>query len=204
MLLTDLQYFGTISYIQQLMQHEYISFDTIAPFSKMSFKNRTIIATAQGPLDLSIPVIGGRDQKTPLDQILIANQGPWKSQHLKAIQSSYKRAPFFEYYEESLIRLFTEEHSHLLSYLLSTQEWVKKQLKGTWKSIDIQKIDTATTHKTFQAWLPKNYHQINHPILYQQVFENKTGFMPNLSIIDLLFCCGGKQASLLLKSSKAI
>lgn len=200
MLLTDLQYFGTISFVQRLLEQGQIAWDTTAPFSKMSFKNRTIIATAQGPLDLSIPIIGGRDQKTPLDQIQITYDAPWQQQHIKAIQSSYKRAPFFEYYEASIIELYQASPTHLVSFLLLSQEWVKKQIKAKWEVIPIEQVNKSNTKKYYEPWLPKNYSQIVSPIVYQQVFENKTGFLPNLSILDILFCCGGKQANALLKS----
>ena len=201
MLLTDLQYFGTISYIQTIFNNEHIVLDTKAPFTKMSFKNRTIIATAQGPLHLSIPIIGGRDQKTPIDEILIAYDSPWREQHFKAMYSSYKRAPFFEYYEASLQNLFEERPTHLIQFLLEINSWIKKQIKGNWEIAPIDSINKNNFEKFYDSWLPKNYNQIINPIQYQQVFENKTGFLPNLSILDLLFCCGGKHASVLLKSS---
>jgi len=73
MVYTDLHYFGAISYYKALAQHELVVFDNTAAFSKMSFKNRMVIATAQGPLHLSIPIEGGRDQKTPMNEIKIAN-----------------------------------------------------------------------------------------------------------------------------------
>ncbi len=107
MVYTDLHYFGAISYYKALAQHELVVFDNTAAFSKMSFKNRMVIATAQGPLHLSIPIEGGRDQKTPMNEIKIANDSPWRSQHFKAISINYKRAPYFEYYVDSLNALYS-------------------------------------------------------------------------------------------------
>jgi hypothetical protein len=69
-MLTELQYFGTISYIKALNDAQNICFDTEDRFTKMGFKNRTIIASAQGPLNLTIPIIGGRDQKNKLQDII--------------------------------------------------------------------------------------------------------------------------------------
>ena len=195
---TDLQYFGTIQFIQSLMIERKIHFDHLHAYSKMSFKNRTIIATAQGALGLSIPVIGGRDQKLPFKDIKIDYQNAWNKQHLKALVSNYKRSPYFEYYEADLEQVFNTNSVFLVDYLILINEWVKKQLKANWVVIE---IDTPTAPRTFDPWVPKNYDQIPNPIIYQQVFEEKTGFLPNLSILDLLFCCGGRQASALLMPS---
>ena len=103
MVYIDLHYFGALSYYHVLAQHGHIIFDCTTAFSKMSFKNRMVIVTAQGPLHLSIPIVGGRDQKTPMNEIRIAYDSPWKSQHFKAISVNYKRAPYFEYYADSVV-----------------------------------------------------------------------------------------------------
>jgi len=73
MMLTELQYFGTISYIKTIQEAQSVSFDENELFSKMSFKNRTIIASAQGPLNLTIPIVGGRDQKINLKIYLLTS-----------------------------------------------------------------------------------------------------------------------------------
>ena len=198
MYITDLQYFGTIQFIQSLMIEKNIHFDNLHPYSKMSFKNRTIIATAQGALTLSIPIIGGRDQKLPFKDIKIDYQIAWQKQHFKALVSNYKRSPYFEYYEAELELALNAHAVYLVDYLIQINEWVKKQLKANWVIVE---ITTPIVSRNFDSWMPKNYDQVPHPILYQQVFEDKTGFLPNLSILDLLFCCGGRQASALLMPS---
>jgi hypothetical protein len=198
MYITDLQYFGTVQYIQTLMLEREVYFDNMHPYSKMSFKNRTIIATAQGPLTLSIPIIGGRDQKSPMRDIKIDYKNEWDKQHIKAIVSNYNRSPFFEYYENDLSQLLSNHTLYLVDFLINCNEWLNKQLKSKWNS---HKLTEIILDRSFDAYLPKNYNKIKNPIIYQQVFDNKTGFLPNLSILDLLFCCGGKQASVLLMST---
>ena len=198
MYITDLQYFGTIQFIQSLMIEKEICFDNECAFSKMSFKNRTIIATAQGVLSLSIPVVGGRDQKSPIKDVKIDYQSNWQKQHFRSIVANYKRAPFFEYYENDLENLLNKESVYLVDYLLLTNEWVKKQLKASWVIVE---NESPIVNRQYDSWMPKNYDQIPNPISYQQVFEDKTGFLPNLSILDLLFCCGGRQANFLLTTS---
>lgn len=202
MYITDLQYFGTTQYIQSLMIEKDIHIDNMHPYSKMSFKNRTIIASAQGPLSLSIPVVGGRDQKTPIKEIKIDYQNSWNKQHFKALTSNYKRSPYFEYYELGLEQLYNSEPTFLVDFLSLTNQWVKKQLKANWEITEMKTpAGLLTAQRSFDYWVPKNYDQIPNPVHYQQVFQEKTGFLPNLSILDLLFCCGGRQAISLLMSN---
>ena len=205
MLITDLQYFGCISFIKELYTSEQVSFDNFAPFSKMSFKNRMVIASAQGPLHLTIPIMGGRDQKTPMHQIAISYVTPWQEQHVKAILTNYKRSPFLEYYIDSLTTLYKTQPANLLEFLQLTHNWIKIQLKGKWELIEYteaikQNKELYLTQRKFHTALPNNFQDCLNPIIYQQVFQERTGFIPNLSILDLLFCCGGKQTASLLKT----
>lgn len=204
MIYTDLHYFGCISYYAALAQHELVMFDTVAAFSKMSFKNRMVIASAQGPLHLSIPIVGGRDQKTPMSEIQISKDHKWQSQHFKSIYSSYKRAPYFDYYVDSLKVLYDKEYVQLNDFLMATQIWLKQQLKANW-TIENSRTDALAIvqeKKWIDAYKPNNFNAISHPLVYQQVFETSIGFIPNTCALDLLFAMGGKQAMHLLRSSK--
>lgn len=199
MVYTDLHYFGALSYYHVLAQHEHIVFDCTTAFSKMSFKNRMVIATAQGPLHLSIPIVGGRDQKTPMNEIRIAYDSPWKSQHFKAISVNYKRAPYFEYYVDSLKSLYDNEYEHLNDFLLATQHWTKQQLKAKWlieTSIAYPYINLET--KWMDSSKPNNFQTKGKSFQYQQVFD--TGFIQNACILDALFAMGGKQALTMISS----
>jgi len=211
MFLTDFTYFGSISFVQHLLKQSQITFDTQASFTKMSFKNRMVLTTSQGPLNLTIPIVGGRDQKVPIHEILIDYTSPWNEQHLKAILTSYKRSPYFEHYEQTLDQLYLNKQEKLIDFLLSCQLWLKEQLKAPWEIIPMKNLpeqDAATintdlikTYKYFSPWQPNNYEQCATLPNYQQVFFDKVGFIPNVCILDMLFCCGGKQVYKLLEAS---
>jgi hypothetical protein len=209
MFLTDFTYFGSISFVQHLLKQSQITFDTQAPFTKMSFKNRMVLTTSQGPLNLTIPIVGGRDQKAPIHEILIDYTSPWNEQHLKAIRTSYKRAPYFEYYEQSLELLYLNKQIKLIDFLFSCQFWLRDQLKAPWEIIPIiheseqeaiTNKDTITSGKYYSPWQPNNYELCTSLPNYQQVFLDKVGFIPNVCILDMLFCCGGKQVNKLLRT----
>lgn len=193
---TDLQYFGSIHFVKKLMENRNVVFDMNAPFTKMSFKNRMIIVTSQGPLILTIPIVGGRDQKTPIKDITIAYDSSWSAKHLKSIITSYKRAPYFEYYEESLTALYAKKPAKLVDFLLLCSEWLQSQLKMNWDlSILHNQVDVDAVIKYYDPCVPKNYNQHNGLPKYQQVFSDQLDFITNASILDMLFCVGGREIS---------
>lgn len=190
----DLQYFGSIHFVKTLMENKNVLYDLEAPFTKMSFKNRMVIITSQGPLMLTIPIVGGRDQKTPIKDIAIAYDSPWSAQHLKSITTSYKRAPYFEYYEESLTALYSKKPAKLVDFLQQCSEWLQSQLKVNWDlSIPHHQVDVDAIIKYQDPWLPKNYSRIEGLPKYQQVFTGQNDFITNASILDMLFCVGGRE-----------
>ena len=198
MLITDYQYFGPICFIELIYKQKQLCFDKEAAFTKMSFKNRMVILSAQGPLNLTIPIQGGRDQKTSIKDILIAYDAPWQAQHFKAIKTCYKRAPYFEYYEADIEKLYTTKKEYLVDFLENCHQFLQKSIKGKWELIDCKEPINEEAVKEILPWQPNNYEQfaIQHP--YMQVFESTKGFIANLSILDWLFCEGGKEISIQL------
>jgi hypothetical protein len=199
MLVTDYQYFGNICFIELLYKEKQVCFDSHAPFTKMSFKNKMVILSAQGPLALTIPIVGGRDQKTSIQDIRIAYDAPWQAQHFKALKTCYKRAPYFEYYEADLEKLYSTRTDFLVEFLESCHQFLQKAIKGKWELIQFneyaQKIKEEETKKEIHPWQPNNYAQFPIQHEYQQVFTSPSGFIQNLSILDMLFCVGGKEIS---------
>ena len=199
MLVTDYQYFGNICFIELLYKEKQVCFDSHAPFTKMSFKNKMVILSAQGPLALTIPIVGGRDQKTAINNIRIAYDAPWQAQHFKALKTCYKRAPYFEYYEADLEKLYTTKTEFLVEFLEACHQFLQKAIKGKWELIQFkeyaQKIKEEESKKEIHPWQPNNYALFPIQHEYQQVFTSPSGFIQNLSILDMLFCVGGKEIS---------
>ena len=198
MLITDYQYFGPICFIELIYNQKQLCFDKEAAFTKMSFKNRMVILSAQGPLNLTIPILGGREQKTPIKDILIAYDAPWQAQHFKAIKTCYKRAPYFEYYETDIEKLYTTKKEYLVDFLEDCHQFIQKSIKGKWELIDCKENKNEEAVKEILPWQPNNYEQFAIQRSYMQVFESTNGFIANLSILDWLFCAGGKEISIQL------
>lgn len=201
--IVEYQYFGAINYINTLFQFSNIEFEVCESFQKMSFRNRMVLAGSNGLVNLSVPLEKGRDQKQLLKDVRISYSLPWQQQHWRTIESCYNRSPFYEYYRDWLEGLYQRRPVFLLDLNREIMEWLVKQLKLTARFGETAVFEPVypidiTDYRN--RWLPRNF-QENQPIIrYRQVFEDRIGFQPNLSILDLLFC-EGPAARLLLSGN---
>ena len=203
MIVSELQYFPPISFFSTLYKETYFYVDIYEVYRKMSFRNRCLIAGAQGIISLSVPLEQGRNQQTQMNEVRISNTEKWQSTHFKSIRSAYNRSPFFDHYQDELADIYQRPFELLSDWNLWCLEWVKRKL--SW-SAGIHFTDMAIPFqqegvRDFRnKVLPKNY-TASHPVKYRQVFEERTGFFPNLSILDLLFNTGPGATELLRVST---
>lgn len=192
-LIIEYQYFGTINYINTLFQYSNIEFEVCESFQKMSFRNRMVLAGSNGLVNLSVPLEKGRDQKQLLKDVRISYSLPWQQQHWRTIESCYNRSPFYEYYRDWLEGFYQRRPVFLLDLNREIMEWLVKQLKPTaqlGETVAFEPVYPADITDFRNRWMPRNF-QENQPITsYRQVFEDRIGFQPNLSILDLFFCEG--------------
>jgi len=197
------QYFGSIQYIKQIALASDTIIDVHEPFKKMSFRNRTTIASANGPLLLSVPLQSGRDQKTPMNEVKICYGQNWPNKHMKALTSCYKRSPFFEYYEEGVSQILNKRQPYLIDLNMSISFWLEKVLKTNFNisksTAEIPYLDPYFIEARDSSTNPKAALHIANQV-YPQVFSDKIEFLPNCSILDLLFCMG-PSANIYLKDS---
>ena len=194
-LLIDLQYFPSVSYYLTLKNFEHIIFEQYETHRKMSFRNRCMIAGANGIIKLSIPLVGGRDQRTISKDLKIDNSSNWQLQHLKSIISAYNRSPFFEHFSESFSGLFKKEYQYLLDWNLVCLDWLKVSTMGKWTFSLSEKFEKDLENTSIvdcrDRFFPRTIQKERlGNLTYSQVFGDKNGFIPNLSILDFLFCAG--------------
>ena len=181
-------YFPNLVHFVAMVNADEVVFEMDDNFLKQTFRNRTYIYGANGKLGLNIPVIHTQKNRQKYRDVKIYNDDNWQSLHWKSILSAYRTSPFFEYYEDELQPLFTEKAEFLLDFNLKCFEVICECLQlelNTSKTETYQKIiDDKTDFR----------HLVNAkkaaPCLlesYIQVFNDKHGFIPNLSILDLLF-----------------
>jgi hypothetical protein len=204
MIVSELQYFPPISFFSTLYGESYVVLDLYEIYRKMSFRNRCLIAGAQGTVSLSVPLQYGRNQQLPMKEVAISNTENWQARHFKSIQSAYNRSPFFEYYRDEFHGIYQTPFSRLAEWNMHCLNWVKEKLEWNTEfrltEAAIPRVVNAVDDRR-NLVLPKNYSQWN-PVKYRQVFEERTGFFPNLSILDLLFNTGNRAGELLGESGK--
>lgn len=202
MLLIDLQYLGNSIYYKNLIKSKYIVIEQYERWQKMSFRNRCSIFGANGKIDLSVPVVGGRNSGDLVKDIKIDNLQKWQNIHWRSITSAYNHSPWFEFYKDELESFYIKKYEYLWDLNLDLLQWTFKQLK-----IELEVGFTNEYKKVYDddgivdfrnKILPKTISDFtNECPVYNQVFENRFGFLPNLSIIDLLFCEGNNALHLL-------
>lgn len=165
-------YLAPISYYARLAQCESYVIDVDEPYRKQTLRNRCWIASPNGPLSLTIPVVKFVPYHTPMRDIRISDHGNWRHLHWNALQSSYRRTPFFEFYADDFAPFYERKWDFLADYNQALQEVVCGLL------------DISTT-----PFSPLREGK-GGGALYYQLFSDRHGFMPDLSIVDLLFNMG--------------
>ena len=159
-------------------------------FQKQTYRNRCLIATTQGIQALTVPVVRG--ETSLMKDIRISDHGNWRHLHWNALQSAYGESPFFDYYQDD-IRPFYEQR---WTYLLDFNEAIRArmcELIDITPEVTLSKVFNAKANDDFrEAINPK--HPAPDPDFipksYYQVYQQKYGFLPNLSILDLLMNMG--------------
>ena len=202
-LIIESQSFYPVIFYKNSSRFSYILFEQYESYQKMSFRNRFMIAGANGIISLTVPLENGREQKRLMKDVRISNVQGWQKQHWKTIASCYNKSPWFEFYQDELNELYAKPFSFLLDWNLACFEWTISKLNMP-ISYSLSDSFVKKYDEDFDDWrnkiLPKNYAEFNG-IKYRQVFEERTGFLPNLSILDLLFCEGKNAKELLAHES---
>ena len=195
----DNQQFANINYYNILLKNRINTIDASNWYQKGGYSNKYVIAGANGLITLSTPLLGGRNQKTLYKDVKIAYTTNWREQHRKSIFSCYGNAPFFSFYKYEIENIFSQEFEFLFDlnfYIL------QKMIKLLKVEIDFS-INSTQKILLEKVFCSKPYFEKNPVIVkikYPQVFEDRNGFIENLSILDLLFCCGPQAKNLLLSN----
>lgn len=190
-------YFAPVQWYQKLNRYENIVIEQHDNFIKQTYRNRCVIATTQGLQALTIPVERPSDarlDKTQLKDICISDHGNWRHLHWKALLSAYGESPFFEYYADDIHPFYEKKYKFLLDFNMEINAKMMELLdieksslslsneyssyEGDCDTVDFREVIRPKHPGEDKEWQPKKYYQV-----YQQKF----GFQPNLSILDLLF-----------------
>ncbi|MGZ4049102.1 MAG: WbqC family protein [Bacteroidia bacterium] len=195
-------YLAPIQYFSKLKNYENCLIEHFENFPKQTYRSRCNIYSPNGLLTLSIPLVK-RNHRQRMKDIKISYDYNWQKIHWRTLESSYRSSPFFEYYEDDLISFYESEKTE---YLIDFNEVLQQKIMTLLK---LKNNYSFTTEYKESYSETIDFRNIIHPKIgiesdpdyiikpYWQVFETKHGFIPNLSIVDLLFNQGSKALEFL-------
>lgn len=194
-------YFGPIQWYQKLYRYDHCLIEQYDSFQKQTYRNRCVIATANGTQALTVPIehLPLTSHPSPLVKDLrISDHNQWRRVHWNALQSAYSESPFFEYYADDLRPFFEKKYDFLIDFNEDIRQKVCELIDFK-PSVEYTK--EFTSDNSLQTSVIFDFRDVinaKHPKPdadfeakeYWQVFQHKHGFQSNLSILDLLFNLG--------------
>jgi hypothetical protein len=193
-------YLPPVSYFSALNNQNYeFLLEKEEHFPKQTFRNRMRIYSPNGPLDLFLPVIKGSKYHTKMKDVKISYDFKWQRLHWLSLESCYRNSAYFEFYEDGLAPFYEKKYEFLFDYNLELLQWVFKQLKKDPQlQFTTEYMDNIPAESDFRSKLHfKNPVQAAPAKEYYQVFGDRSGFLPNMSIVDLLFSQGPQAKNFL-------
>jgi len=206
-------YLPSIAWCSAFWNAENVVLEAHEHYQKGSIRNRAHIAGPNGIQLLSIPLLKGKHQQTPIQEVRIANHEPWQRQHWRTIKTAYGNAPYFEHYADGLEGFYTRQYEFLFEFNLALIEFVLVKKLGWKGALGVSvTFNTESLNEASQA--PSGLNLCSNAeehctrsigtassTGYPQVFQEKHDFLPNLSILDLLLCCGKRSIEILERAT---
>ena len=191
-------YFSPISQYSEMINANEIEFEMEDNFQKQSYRNRCYIYNSNGKQLLSIPVkhIDKEGRKKTKDT-LVENDFPWQDQHFKSLKSAYRTSPFFDFLEEEIAPIFNKKYKYLQDVNIDTFLFVKDTLQLEQRFKKTTSYQTESGSEDFRILADRKHQPKKIVDRYIQMFDDKHGFLPNLSILDLIFMEGPNALSYL-------
>lgn len=182
-------YFTSIIQYVAIVNGNDLLFEIEDNYQKQTYRNRCYIYGANGKQLLTVPIIHTKtNDKLKTKDVKIDNSFQWQKLHLKALQSAYRSSPYFEFYEDDILEIFNKEYEFLLDLNFETIAIISDCMQ-------FENSIHKTTEYRLDGMIEKDYRYLANAKNakeysfknYTQVFDDKHGFIPNLSIMDLLF-----------------
>lgn len=198
-------YLAPVEYYAHLMAAGEAWVEVHDHYMKQTYRNRCIIAGPNGRIDLTVPTVKPDTLKCATKDIRISDHGNWRHMHLYALESAYGHTPYYEFYRDDFVPFYERKWDYLVDFNEALQEMIcgliglevkvsrTEEYLPEVEGLDLREVihpkrDYACLDASFQV------------VPYYQVFQERLGFLPNLSVVDLLFNMG-PESLILLKQS---
>lgn len=195
----SINYLGSVQYWAHMLTAQQVILESNCFFERQTYRNRCHILGSNGVLPLSVPIVKPIKNVTKTKDALISYDTAWQQNHWRSIVSAYKSSPFFEYYADEYEKEYRKKHKFLWDFDMALMTIVCGQLEVPchWQTTEQYHTPVGDDQDLREVLHPKKAWQEDpgfHPLPYHQVFGDKMGFSPNLSIIDLIFNKGPESA----------
>ncbi len=194
-------YWPSIVQMVQVVHSEEVIFEHWDNYQKQTYRNRAYIAHANGKLSLNVPVLHSVDGKRQTSrEVRTDGRFPWAEQHWKSLQSAYRSSPYFEFYEDDLIDLFSQMDVNLMDHNIAIFQRISEVLgiEPKWSFNDSYQTE-VTDRRDLRHLVNAKKEPVYTLTPYTQVLQDNGEFLSNLSILDLLFNEGPNALSYLLE-----
>ena len=195
-------YLGPVQQYAKLAQYDAIYMEREENYIKQTYRNRCVLAAANGPLTLSVPIVKPNDLKCPTKEIRISDHGNWRHLHWNALVSAYNMSPFFEYYADDFAPFYERRYTFLFDFNEALRQLICELIDLQPQVRYTDSYQPTVSHDYRESIRPRHPEADVHfrTVPYYQVFQEKFGFLPNLSIVDLLFNMGPESLLVLRQS----
>ena len=193
-------YLSPISQYSEIVKSDEILFEMEDNFQKQSFRNRCYIYNSNGKQLLNIPIKeknNPNSQRKKTKDMLVDNDSHWQDHHLKSLQTAYRTSPFYEFYEDDLLPIFTKKYTFLQDLNIDSFLFISDALQMSQQYSKTIEYVIETSENDFRDLADVKKQPKKLVKNYIQMFDDKHGFIPNLSVLDLLFMEGPNAISYL-------
>ncbi|MBU3011847.1 WbqC family protein [Polaribacter vadi] len=191
-------YFSPISQYSEIVKAKDIVFEVEDNFQKQSYRNRCYIYNSSGKQLLTIPVKHQiKDGRKKTKDTLVENNVPWQDQHFKSLKIAYRTSPFFDFLEDDIAPIFNKKYKYLHDLNIDTFLFITDGLQLNSDFTFTKEYKNENLVNDFRILADKKHQPKKMVERYIQMFDDKHGFIPNLSILDLLFMEGPNAISYL-------
>jgi predicted ATPase len=182
-------YLISATYLSYCLNQNDLTVPVNSVYNKQYRLNRCTIASSQGSLILSVPLIHGRNQKSLLNEVLIDHRQKWSREHIHSLKTVYGKSPYYIHYCDKIYDLLQSNESHLLVMNIKLINHI----------LDVLRISQRVVFTEQESYFTTTDVSTIQPLIYKQLFQDRTGFIPNCSILDVLFNYGPDTKQILLQ-----